>query len=128
MQERTGKPLVAPSLTASLPFLNNPKHLDIQGSENQPPKIGQVFKLQLGVFWGGGVTVALCCLRSIWLGFFLLTVEIRFGLFCLRWKIGLVFVAYGNPPPEVGFGLFCLRFPRPEIGFSLVCLRFPHRK
>ena len=43
---------------------------------------------------------------------FLLTVEIWFGHFCLRWKIGLVSFVDGSPPhPEIGFGLFCLRFP-----------------
>ena len=37
-------------------------------------------------------------LESAWS--FLLTVEIRFGLF-----------TYGSPRPEIGFGLLCLRFP-----------------
>ena len=46
-----------------------------------------------------------------WLVFFLLTVEIRFGLFGLRWRIGLVPFTYGSPGPEIRFGLFCLRFP-----------------
>ena len=32
---------------------------------------------------------------------FLLTIEIRVGLFGLRWKIGLVFLAYGSPRPEI---------------------------
>ena len=50
---------------------------------------------------------------------FLLTVDIRFGLFCLRFKIGLVFFAL----------VFLLTVtPRPEIRFGLFCLRFPHRK
>ena len=31
-------------------------------------------------------------------GSFLLTVEIGSGLFCLRWKIGLVFFTYAPPP------------------------------
>ena len=47
---------------------------------------------------------------------FLFLVEIQFGLLCLRWKIGLVFFAYGSPRLEIGFGLLCLRFPRPELG------------
>ena len=42
---------------------------------------------------------------------FLLAVELRFGLFCLQWRIGLIFFTYGSPCPEIGFGLFCLRFP-----------------
>ena len=33
--------------------------------------------------------------NSVWS--FLLTVEIWFGLFCLRWRIGLVFFTYGSP-------------------------------
>ena len=40
------------------------------------------------------LTVGLCCLRSIGLGLFYLL----FGLFCLRWKIGLVFCTYGSHP------------------------------
>ena len=52
-------------------------------------------------------------LNSVWS--FLLTVEIRFGPFGLRWKIGLVFCTYSSTSPEIGFGLFC-------------CLRFLHRK
>ena len=47
--------------------------------------------------------------KSVWS--LLLTIEIRFGLFCLRWKIGLVFFAYGSPGPEIGSGLLCLQFP-----------------
>ena len=49
------------------------------------------------------LTVGLCHLR--WS--FLLTVEIRFGLFCLRLKFGLVFLLM----VENRFGLFYLRFP-----------------
>ena len=37
--------------------------------------------------------------------------EIRFGLFCLRWKIGLVFLTCGSPRPEIGLGLCYLQFP-----------------
>ena len=57
------------------------------------------------------------------------TVEIRFGLFCLLWnsvwyflltvppvrKLGLVFFAYGSPCPEIGFGLFLLTVPPPKV-------------
>ena len=80
-----------------------------------------------GFFLGGSflltarsflLTVGLCYLR--WS--FLLAVEIRFGLFYLRLKFGLVFLAYGGksvwsflltvpPVQKIGFGLFCLRFP-----------------
>ena len=67
------------------------------------------------------LTVSLCYLR--WS--FLLTVEIRFGLFCLRWKFGLVFFAYGGKL----VWSFLLTVPLVQkIGFGLFCLRFPHRK
>ena len=42
---------------------------------------------------------------------FLLTVEIRFGLLCLRWKSVWSFLLTVPPWPEIRFGLFCLRFP-----------------
>ena len=45
-----------------------------------------------------------------------LTVDVRFGLFCSRWKIGLDSFTYGSPPrPEIEFGLFYLRFPPPSV-------------
>ena len=56
------------------------------------------------------LTVGLCCLQLKFVLVFLLTVEIRVGLFCLRCKLGLVFFTYGSPCPEIRFGLFCLRF------------------
>ena len=65
----------------------------------------------------------------------LLTVEIRFGLLCLRWKIGLVFFTYGSsvrsflltvPPwPEIRFGLFCLRFSLSEYWVWSLLLTVP---
>ena len=72
----------------------------------QEKRVG-VFYLQLGLF----------CLQLVFVAYgnlvwsFLLAVEIWFGLFCLRLKIGLVFFAYRSPRPEIGFGLFYLRFP-----------------
>ena len=41
---------------------------------------------------------------------FLLTVDLRFGLFCSRWKLGFVFFAYGFPRPEK-ICSFLLTFP-----------------
>ena len=54
----------------------------------------------VGLFY---LRVSLLYLRLVFVAYgqlawsFLLTVEIRFGLFCLRWKIGLVFLTYGFP-------------------------------
>ena len=45
----------------------------------------------------------LLTVRLFW--YFVLTVEIRFGLFCSRLKFGFVFVTYGSPRPEIGLGL-----------------------
>ena len=43
---------------------------------------------------------------------FLLTVEIRFGLSCLRWKFAFDFYFWFTPPiRKLRFGLFCLRSP-----------------
>ena len=50
------------------------------------------------------------CLRSIGL-VFILPVEIRFGLVCLRWKIGLVFLLTVRPRPEIRFGILKLTVP-----------------
>ena len=61
--------------------------------------LGRSFYLRLGRFL---LTVSLGCLRSIGL-VFLLTVEIRFGLFCLRRKIGVVFLTYGSPFSAYGW-------------------------
>ena len=53
----------------------------------------------VGLFY---LRVSLFCLRLVFVAYgqlawsFLLTVEIWFGLFCLRWKIGLVFFTYGG--------------------------------
>ena len=56
---------------------------------------------------------------------FLLTVEIRFGLFAYGGKSVWSFLLTVPPCPEIGFGLFLLTVPpRPEI----FCLRLPHRK
>ena len=60
----------------------------------------------------------------------------------VRWKIGLVFSAYGGNSvwsflltveTLSGNWTWCflfmvISFPRPEIGFGLFCLRFPHRE
>ena len=84
----------------------------------QPQKKGGSFLLTARSLL---LTVGLCYLR--WS--FLLTVEIRFGLFCLRWKIGLVFFAYGGK----SVWSFLLTVPPVQkIGFGLFYLRFPHRK
>ena len=82
---------------------------------HNPFSMGGSFSLTARSFL---LTVGLCYLR--WS--FLLTVEIRFGLFYLRLKFGLVFLAYGGksvwsflltvpPVQKIGFGLFCLQFP-----------------
>ena len=64
------------------------------------------------------LTVGLCCLRS------------KFGsVFCLRWKIGLVFFAYGSPVWKFGL-FFCLRL-HPSgnwVWFFFFFVRFPHHK
>ena len=71
----------------------------------------------VGVFY---LCSGLLCIRLVLLAYsllvwsLLLTVETRFGLFCLPWKLwsfllavppvrklGLVFSAYGSPPPSV---------------------------
>ena len=62
-----------------------------------------------------------------WLGLFLLTVEIRFDFFCLRWEIGLVFLGYGPPSQDIGFGLFPYGSPRAEIGVCSSLLTVPPR-
>ena len=55
----------------------------------------------------------LFCLRLKFGLVFLLTVEIRFDLFRLRWKIGLVFFTYGSPCPETWVWYFLLTLPPP---------------
>ena len=67
------------------------------------------------------LTVGLCYLR--WS--FLLTVEIRFGLFYLRLKFVLVFFAYGG---KSVWSFLLMVPPVQKIGFGLFYLRFPHRK
>ena len=61
----------------------------------------------------------------IWVGSFLLTGKsllltvnwldlfyLRFGLFCLRWKLGWVFSTYGSPPlRKLGLVFFYLQVP-----------------
>ena len=42
---------------------------------------------------------------------FLLMVEIWFGPFCLQWKVGLVYFAYGAPVRKLGLVLFAYGFP-----------------
>ena len=70
--------------------------------------------------------------ESVWVGLFtcgsvyfaygwsslltgLLTLENRFGLFSLRWKIGLVFFTYGSPPNR-------------KLDLVFFTYGFPHRK
>ena len=66
---------------------------------------GRSLLLTVKSFFVYGWSVLLM-VSSVWS--LLLTVEIRFGLFCLRWKIGLVFFAYGSPRPERE-KFFCLK-------------------
>ena len=62
------------------------------------------------------LTVGLCylrwsfCLRLKFGLVFLLTVEIWFGLFCLRWKSVWSFLLTVPLVQKIGFGLFYLRF------------------
>ena len=68
-------------------------------------------------------TVRLGCLRSILV---YLRLRIGFGLFCLRWEIGLVSLAYSFPRPEIWFGLIWLRFPPLwKMGLVFSVLRSP---
>ena len=66
------------------------------------------------------LTVGLRCLRSIGLVFctygFFLRVEIRFGLFYLR---------FPSPPPEIRFGLYAYGSTHPEIGLGLFAYGCP---
>ena len=52
-----------------------------------------------------------CCLfcKLVWSSSRL---KFGFGLFCLMWKLGLVFFTYGSPCPKIGFGLYYFWFPR----------------
>ena len=47
---------------------------------------------------------------------FLFTVEIQFGLFCLRWKIGLAFLTCGSAPSRNWMAQFRLWFPQRSGG------------
>ena len=69
-------------------------------------------------FWGGGggVGIFLLMVRFFTYGWSLLLTVIQFGLFHLRLKFSLVFLAYGgksvwsslltSPRPEIGFGIY----------------------
>ena len=63
---------------------------------------------------------------------FLLAIAIRFGLFCLRWRIWVWSFLLTVPPPPPVWKLDSVfsayGSPCPEIGFGLLCLHFPHRK
>ena len=69
---------------------------------------------RVGLFY---LRVSLFYLRLVFVAYgqlawsFLLTVEIWFGLFRLRWKIGLVFFTYGSHRSGNQVWSFCLRFP-----------------
>ena len=93
----------------SPPLKNAPKQ--ILGSWNSETdgeiQKGRSFLLTARSF---SLAVGLCCLREIGL-VFALTDESGFGLFCLRSKMGWVFIAFGFPRPELGFGLFYLGLP-----------------
>ena len=77
------------------------------------------------------------CLFYLWLGLlylrlvlvtygrlawsFLLTVDIRFGLFCLQWKIGVVFLTYSSPPSGHWVWSFLLTAPPVQkLGLSFL--------
>ena len=60
-------------------------HPPISGFLRRPFRLGLLYLRLVFVTYG----------QLAWV--FLLSVEIRFGLFCLRWKIGLVFCPYGSP-------------------------------
>ena len=70
-----------------------------------------LFHLKLGIFYLRLVFVAYGQLA--WSS--LLTVEIRFGLVCLRWKIGLVFLTV-SPVRKMGLVFFTYGSPCLEIG------------
>ena len=78
----------------SLGYLHKRSHFQ-ESARNAPTRICKV-----GLY----LRLHLCHLRLVFVAYgqlswsFLLRVEIRFGLFCLRWKIGLVFFTYGSPP------------------------------
>ena len=68
--------------------------------------MGRFFLLTAGFLL---LTVGLCYLREVGLAFYALNLA---WSFCLRWKMGLVFLAYGSTCVELGFGLFyLLRMP-----------------
>ena len=76
---------------------------------------GHVLRIWVGLSY---LRLGLFCLRLVFVAYgnlvwsFLLTVEIWFGLLCLRWKICLVFFTYRPPPPSKNWiWSFCLHFP-----------------
>ena len=58
-----------------------------------------IYYLRLGLFYLHLIYVA--CRKLAW--YILLIVAVRFGLSCLRWKIGLVFLLTVPPRPELDF-------------------------
>ena len=93
-------------------------------SPSPPPPPSEII-IRVGLFY---LRPSLFYLRLVFVAYgqldwsFLLTVEIRFGLFCLRWKSVWSFLLTVPPGLEIRFGLLCLRFPRPEIEFGLFLL------
>ena len=71
-------------------------------------RVGLCF-LRLGLFYLRFVFVAYGNL--VWS--FLLAVEILFGLFCLRWRLGVVFLLTLPPPSGNWIGSFSLTVPPP---------------
>ena len=65
----------------------------LKANTDQMEEKGRPFYLWSGLF----------CLQLVFVAYekfawsFLLTVEIQFGLVCLQWKIGVVFLTYGVP-------------------------------
>ena len=84
--------------------------MGVQGQQNGRARIF----IWIGLFY---LRLILFYLRLVFVAYgqlawsFLLTVEIRFGLLCLRWKPVWSFLLTVPPWPEIRFGLFCLRFP-----------------
>ena len=79
------------------------------------PRSAGIYSIKrVGLFY---LRVSLFYLRLVFVAYgqlawsFLLTVEIRFGLLCLRSKSVWSFLLTVPPLPEIRFGLFCLRFP-----------------
>ena len=84
---------------------------------------GGVFRGQVGLFYLrlGLFSLQLAfdaCWKLAWS--FLLMLEVRSGLFCSRWKIGLVFFTCGFPRPEIDFWSFLLTVPTLQVKWRTV--------